>query len=127
MNFNDQQKSYIASIAKELTAKVRNYLSSLSETEEFPSEHHIAIEPDPKRELFWNERFHIGVNLRFPPSKYRHIFMDIELVSWNKFVKVSMGVADEDFINFLPFMDKNNIEKKMENIIYTLFEKVDSI
>lgn len=127
MEFSDPQKKYIEKVSKELVEKVKIYLSSISESDNLPNEHYISIEPQPNPELFWNQKFHFAINLCFPPSKSRHVFMYIEVILWDKFAKVSTGIADEDFIKFITLLDKADISIKIENKLYNLIEKVESL
>ena len=127
MNFNEQQKFYVSKVSKELVDKVKNYLSSISEPDCLPSEQFISLETEPDPEIFWGEKFCFGINLRFPPSKSKHVFMDVEVILLDKFVKISRGVIEEDFVNIIEALDKSDIYLNVENIILTLIEKTETI
>ena len=126
MNFNEQQKGYISNLSKELIGAVHNYLLSVSVSESLPSEHYVPASLDPNPELFWGEHYHFGINLCFPPSKSRHVFMYLEVILWDKFVKVSIGIADEDMVNLLPRLEQESIYQELENGIFNLIEKAES-
>ena len=127
MKFNNQQKSYLSKVSKELVEKVKIYFSSIPDSDNLPNEHYISIESNPNPELFWNEKFCFGINLRFSQSISKHVFMDIEVILWDKFVKVSTGIADEDFTNFLALLDNQDVPRKVEEEVYCLIDRVESI
>lgn len=127
MKFNDQQKGYIVRASKELIAEVNNYLGSIPDCEKYPNEYSIFISPDPSPELFWGERYRIGVTLRFIHSQLKYVYMDLVIILCDKILQITVGIAKGAISDFKQILDEEKTGKKLEEKIFELIEKAESI
>ena len=127
MEFNDQQKRYIEKISKDLIGDVKNYINSIPDFEKYPNEYNIFISPDPSPELFWGERYRIGVHLRFIHSQLKYVYMDIVVILCDKILQITVGIAKGAISDFKQILNEENTGKKLEEKIFELIEKAESI
>lgn len=127
MKFNNQQLLYIEKVSKELIEEVKNYLSSMPDFEKFPNEYKIFVTPEPSPELFWDEHYRLGINLRFIHSKLEYVYMDLVVILWDKVLQITVGIANGTISDFKQILEEENTGKKLKEKMFELIEKAESI
>ena len=127
MKFNDRQKSYIGKVSKGLIEDVKIYIDSISDFEKYPNDYNIFFTPDPSPELFWDEHYRFGVNLRFIHSSLKYVYMDVIVILLDGLLQITVGIARGAISDFMKLRDEESTVKKLEAKMYELIEKAESM
>ena len=127
MKFNDRQKSYIGKVSKGLIEDVKIYIDSISDFEKYPNEYNIFFTPDPSPELFWDEHYRFGINLRFIHSSLKYVYMDVIVILLDGLLQITVGIARGAICDFMKFLDEESTVKKLEEKMLELIEKAESM
>lgn len=127
MKLNEEQRMYISWAAEELIRQLQEFTSTHDDLEPHPKDYSFFINPNPNPELFDDERYRIGIHLyrnQFATSK---VVMDILMVSLDKWVQVTRGLAYGNYADIQKAVEGSELAHKIETIIPEFIEKLEDI
>ena len=127
MKLNEEQRMYISWAAEELIRQLQEFTSTHDDLEPHPKDYSFFITPNPNHELFYDESYRIGIHLyrnQFATSK---VVMDILMVSLDKWVRVTRGLAYGNYADIQKAVEGSELAHKIETIIPEFIEKLEDI
>lgn len=127
MRLNEEQQTYIAWAAEELVRQLHEFTSTHDDLEPHPKDYRFFIEPNPDPALFDDERYCISIHLyrnQFATSK---IFMQIVVVSFDKWVQVTRGLAYGDYADIQKAVEGPDLAQKIATLIPEFIDKLEDI